>query len=156
MNIDKFVTDLSKNPSKAIAYAVLLVLGIILIYWLFNKGKKIVQNISDSIENVRENPVESNNLTYENSWYKKNADAIFNAMDGAGTDETTVYNIFIKLRNQDDYNKLNREYGTRELSRFLQSSLTGTMIEHLRNDFSSQWLNNMQIFLRNNYAIEMK
>ena len=39
MNIDKFVTDISKNPAKAIIYAVLLVLGIILVYWLYTQIK---------------------------------------------------------------------------------------------------------------------
>lgn len=155
MNIDKFVTDLTKNPRKAIVYAVLLVLGIILVYWLFNKGKKIVQNISDSIENIRENPVESSKLTYEDSWYKTSANSIFNAMNQWGTNKTTIYNILLKLRNQDDYNQLNREYGKREITNGIDSPM-GTMLEHFREELDDTFLGNMQIFLRNNYGIEMK
>lgn len=155
MNIDKFVTDLTKNPSKAIVYAVLLVLGIILVYWLWTKIKGGVSAIVERIETNRENPVESNKLTYEDSWYKTSANSIFNAMNQWGTDKTTIYNILIKLRNQDDYNQLNREYGKREITDGIDSPM-GTMLEHFREELDSTFLGNMQIFLRNNYGIELK
>lgn len=155
MNIDKFVTDLTKNPSKAIVYAVLLVLGIILVYWLWTKIKGGVSAIVGRIETNRENPVESSKLTYEDSWYKTSANSIFNAMNKWGTDETVIYNILIKLRNQDDYNQLNREYGKREITNGIDSPM-GTMLEHFRNELDDTFLGNMQIFLRNNYGIEMK
>lgn len=155
MNIDKFVTDISKNPAKAITYAVLLILTVILIYWLYTKIKSGISSIIDSANTVISNPVEKGNLTYESSWYKTSANQIFNAMNGAGTDESVIHSILLKLRNQDDYNQLNREYGVRKLSRALQSDLDGTLIEHLTDDLSNTSLNNYRTFLRNNYQIEM-
>lgn len=155
MNIDKFVTDLTKNPRKAIVYAVLLVICIVVLYWLWTKLKSGVSSIVERIETNIDNPVERSSLTYEKSWYKNNAEAIFRAMNKIGTDETVIYNIMIKLRNQDDYNQLNREYGNREITRGIDSPY-GPMIEHLYDELGETWTNNMQIFLRNNYGIEMK
>jgi hypothetical protein len=155
MNIDKFVTDLTKNPRKAIVYAVLLVICIVVLYWLWTKLKSGVSSIVERIETNRENPVETSKLTYEDSWYKTSANSIFNAMNRVGTDETTIYNILIKLRNQDDYNQLNREYGKREITKGIDSPM-GTMLEHFREELDDTFIGNMQIFLRNNYGIEMK
>lgn len=154
MKLDKFIENIANNPRKALMYAILLVVVIIVVYWFYSKLKSGVGSIFEQIETTRDNPVESDNLTYERSWYKTSANQIFNAMNRVGTDETIIYNILIKLRNQDDYNQLNREYGKREITNGIDSPL-GTMIEHLNEELDSTFINNMRIFLRNNYQIEM-
>lgn len=137
MNIDKFVDDISRKPAKAITYAILLVLVIILVYWLFNKGKKIVQNISDSIENVRENPVENDNLTQNPSWYSGSANNLFNAMNGWGTGWSDIKGIFAILQNVDDWNEIKRQYGTRTLEHFGYADVVGNLVTHLQYELDS-------------------
>jgi hypothetical protein len=155
MNIDKFVTDLTKNPSKAIVYAVLLVLGIILLYWLWTKIKGGVSSLAEQITNVTENPVESSNLSYSQDWYKNNAENVFNAMNGLSTNVSVIDGILKSLKNQDDYNALNKAYGTRTLENFLSADEKGTMLEHLYSDMGASYMNNIQIWLRNARGIEM-
>ena len=137
MNIDKFVTDISKNPAKAIVYAVLLVLGIILIYWLYTQIKGGISAIVERIENVTENPVEDDNLTQSPSWYSNSANTLFNAMNGWGTTWSDIYGIIKILQNKDDWNELKRQYGTRTLKHFGYADVTGNLIGHLQYELDS-------------------
>lgn len=135
MNIDKFVTDLTKNPRKALVYAILFVLIIIAIYWLFSKLKGGITSIVDNISNVRDNPVEDDNLTHDDTIYKQDANTIFNAMNGAGTDYDTIVNVVTRdINNNDDWNKLKREFGTRTLKIGLWDDMTGNLVECLASE----------------------
>lgn len=137
MNIDKFVTDISKNPAKAIIYAVLLVLGIILVYWLYTQIKGGVSAIVERIENVTENPVKEDNLTQNPSWYNGSANNLFNAMNGWGTGWSDIKGIFAILQNVDDWNEIKKQYGTRTLEHFGYADVVGNLVAHLQYELDS-------------------
>lgn len=135
--LNKFVDDIAENPSKGLIWAILIILAIVALYYGWKKIKEIYSDISDSVNSRLDNPVNSNNLTYNGAWYKNAADTLFAAMSGAGTDEDTIFGVIQQLVTQDDWNELVRKYGTRTLSRFLQGDLSGTLQTHLRDDLSS-------------------
>lgn len=137
--VSKFVDDIAADPKKGIIWAILLVIVIVAIYFAWNKIKDIFTDLGNTIGSVKDNPVESNNLTHQGAWYKNAANTLFTAMDGWGTDEDAIDGVIAQIYNQDDWNKLVREYGTRELSQpWWQPALSGTLQVHLRSDCSSR------------------
>ena len=131
--VSKFVDDIAADPKKGIIWAILLVIVIVAIYFAWNKLKDIFTDLGNTIGSVKDNPVESNNLTHQGAWYKNAANTLFTAMDGWGTDEDAIDGVIAQIYNQDDWNKLVREYGTRELSQpWWQSPLSGTSSQRLQ------------------------
>ena len=137
--VSKFVDDIAADPKKGIIWAILLILLIVAIYFAWSKLKNIFTDIGDTIGSVKDNPVESNNLSHQGAWYKNAANTLFTAMDGWGTDENAIDGVIAQIYNKDDWNKLVREYGTRKLRQpWWQSALSGTLQVHLRSDCSSK------------------
>lgn len=137
MKIDKFVDDISRKPAKAITYAVLLVLVIILVYWLFTNVKSTINSFIDRAKNNNENPVEDDNLTQNLSWYSGAANNLFNAMNGWGTGWSDIKGIFAILQNVDDWNEIKRQYGTRTLEHFGYADVVGNLVTHLQYELDS-------------------
>lgn len=137
MNIDKFVDDISRKPAKAITYAILLVLVIILVYWLFTNVKSTINSFIDRAKNNNENPVEDDNLTQNPSWYSGTANNLFNAMNGWGTGWSDIKGIFAILQNVDDWNEIKRQYGTRTLEHVGYADVVGNLVTHLQYELDS-------------------
>jgi hypothetical protein len=137
MKIDKFVDDISRKPAKAITYAILLVLVIILVYWLFTNVKSTINSFIDRTKNNNENPVEDDNLTQNPSWYSGTANNLFNAMNGWGTGWSDIKGIFAILQNVDDWNEIKRQYGTRTLKHFGYADVVGNLVTHLQYELDS-------------------
>ena len=140
MKLKAFVDDIAKNPTKGLVWAILLLLLFVLLYFAWKKVKAIYEDVKTEIDNIQDNPVNSGNLTHEGVWYKNSANTLFEAMDGWGTDWTSIESIIIQINNQDDWNKLVREYGTRTLKHTFMKDVTGTLQVHLKYDCSqSEW-----------------
>ena len=137
MNIDKFVDDISRKPAKAITYAILLVLVIVLVYWLFTNVKSTINSFIDRAKNNNENPVEDDNLTQNPSWYSGTANNLFNAMNGWGTGWLDIKGIFAILQNVDDWNEIKRQYGTRTLEHVGYADVVGNLVTHLQYELDS-------------------
>ena len=137
MNIDKFVDDISRKPAKAITYAILLVLVIILVYWLFTNVKSTINSFIDRAKNNNENAVEDDNLTQNPSWYSGTANNLFNAMNGWGTGWSDIKGIFAILQNVDDWNEIKRQYGTRTLEHVGYADVVGNLVTHLQYELDS-------------------
>lgn len=137
MKIDKFVDDISRKPAKAITYAILLVLVIILVYWLFTNVKSTINSFIDRAKNNNENPVEDDNLTQNPSWYSGTANNLFNAMNGWGTGWSDIKGIFAILQNVDDWNEIKRQYGTRTLEHVGYADVVGNLVTHLQYELDS-------------------
>jgi hypothetical protein len=58
-------------------------------------------------------PVDQNKKNYSDSWYEQQADKLEVAMEGLGTDEDTIGNVFSKLKSNADYWELKKAFGTR-------------------------------------------
>ena len=145
MKVSKFVDDIAADPKKGLIWIILLTLAIVAVFFAWSKIKGLFKEISNSISARVDNPVEDDKLTHSGAWYKNAADTLFTAMDGWGTDENAIDNIIAQIYNQDDWNALVREYGTRELSQpWWQSPLSGTLQVHLRDDCSSSHINKIR------------
>lgn len=154
MKLDKIVDDVANDPKKAIVWGIVVLLMVIIIYWLFGKVKLIFTTITDDVRTNIDNPVESDNLTHNKSWYENQANAIFNAMDGIGTDFGAIEAVCIALRTQDDWNQLVRSYGTRTITNWVSGDVTGTLQVCLKADCSNNevlWIRN---YLKGLYNIE--
>ena len=92
----------------AVIGIVVLVILILLIKWLSEKIK------GDSLVKESKQSVKEKNLTYDEFSYKQMAASIFEAADGVGTDEDTIYRNLSKLKNVDDWKKLISVYDTDE------------------------------------------
>ncbi len=91
---------------KLIINALVIIVIALVVYWLANKVMKLFSNTRSYADDI--NP---QNLTYSESEYNTMADAIFQAADGWGTDEDTIYRVLSYLRTPDDWNKLVVVYG---------------------------------------------
>ena len=90
MKLKAFVDDIAKNPTKGLVWAILLLLLFVLLYFAWKKVKAIYEEVKTEIDNIQDNPVNSGNLTHEGVWYKNSANTLFEAMDGWGTDWTSI------------------------------------------------------------------
>jgi hypothetical protein len=81
--------------------------------------------------------VEKSNLTFPEAQYPLFADQLFNAMDGAGTDEDAVVSVVLKMKNADDWNMLVKSYGTRTLQAFWITTHEGTLLSALRSELGA-------------------
>lgn len=147
--ITKFVDEIADDPKKGIIWAVLLLLAGILLAYTWNKLSELFKNISNNVTSRLDNPVESGNLTHNKAWYKTAADTLFNAMDGAGTDEDAIFGVISQISNQDDWNELVYQYGTRTLGRTFSSDLVGTLQVHLRDDLNASEIKQIKNSLPN-------
>ena len=137
--ISKFVDDIAADPKKGIIWVILILIIIAAIYFAWGKIKGLFSDIGNSINSVKDNPVDNAKLSHDAAWYRNAADTLFTAMDGWGTDESPIDSVIAQIYNQDDWNKLVREYGTRKLRQpWWQPDLSGTLQVHLRSDCSSK------------------
>ncbi len=95
---------------RLILYTVIGITVIILIViglkWLVRKLK------NDSVVSGAKKEIKTRNLTLSDYAYRQIAASIFEAADGWGTDEDTIYRNLEKLNTSDDWYKLITVYGT--------------------------------------------
>lgn len=115
---------------------IILLLGVVyMIYDLFFK-KKTEQEIK---EKEIDKELNEKKLSYPKSQYYSFADSLETAMENATTDEETIYSVFRKLKNNNDYLMLQKAFGSRVYS----GELFGVLISYI--DFTNgntleQWL----------------
>ena len=120
--------------------------------------KKIIDSIIKKRQEGREYSKEqSGNLSYPPTQYKAWADGIKGAFDpygtfGAGTDEDTIYNILRKLKNNDDWLQLQKDYGVRDYVDYTYNPF-GTvtkinLVESLNNELSGSEKNKVNEILK--------
>lgn len=78
------------------------------------------------------------NLSYTASNYKAFADTIKSAFDGAGTDESTIYNTIKKMHNREDLLQLIIAYGTREISKFPFGTFAGSLPATISEEMTAE------------------
>ena len=84
--------------------------------------------------------------------YRSLADALFEAMDGYGTNEDDIMGVFKNLRNQADFDALEQAYGSREVSsgrgNIFQSNYKGRLVGALKEELGSSDLADLNSLLR--------
>lgn len=108
---------------------------------IVNKSKKNKKDKEDErIIGQYENEVQPEKLTFSESEYNTMANGLFKAMDGIGTDEAAIYQVFQKLRTNSDVLKLQAAFGIRN---------DMDLFEYIRDD-----MNNNDIAKLNGYLAQ--
>lgn len=118
-----------KVPPIVRTAIIILVLLIVLKYALpYIKG--IFKGLLPSPEKQHlddlEDAVDDDKLSYPMAQYGLWADALFQAMDGWGTDEDAIFNVFSKMKTNNDLAQLQVSFGVKEgqnLGQWLQDDL---------------------------------
>ena len=129
---NKFLEDLSKNPMLLIMWILILIVASFGIY-------KLIRFIIDKISEYNATSgfnVQKENLTFSISEYNSMANQLFNAMDGAGTNEDIIFSVFNKIQTKDDYNQLIKSFGVRSSTSWT-SSFSGDLLAWLSDELSS-------------------
>ena len=101
------------------------------------------------------NAIDTNNLTKPTAWYTSAADTLEEAMNGTGTNEDAVYNIFQQLTTGSDLMKLISVFGVRyyeagtfysgsgykNLAEFITADFEGDEIDVINNIIQSKGIN---------------
>jgi len=106
-----------KLPPQAqlIKLGIYAVIGIIIIIFLVLALRWVASKLKrDDLVRESKKTVKQRNLSYDDFVYKQMASSIFEAADGIGTDEDTIYRNLEKLNNSDDYRQLIAVYGKDE------------------------------------------
>jgi hypothetical protein len=84
--------------------------------------------------------------------YRSLADALFEAMDGYGTNEDDIMGVFKNLRNQADFDALEQAFGSREISsgagNIFSSNYKGRLVGALKDELDSSELADLNSLLR--------
>ena len=120
--------------------------GAYLIYKLVKKGKDILKP-DEAKKDVKELEQAGQVASYMDAQYIGFADAIYSARAGNnifGTDEDSIYNVFMKMKNNLDVAKLITAFGVRRLSySFSEASLGG----FLQDDLDSEEIDTINTIL---------
>lgn len=94
------------------------------------------QDLSETVVNAMFPTVDQGKANYSDVWYEQQADKLYTAMDGMGTDESTIGQVFAKFKSDKDYWNTKSAFGTRDgynLSAWLRSELTSWQVEKYLN-----------------------
>ena len=103
---------LSKIDFNFIIKAGIVIIALIFGITLFNKivyknkNKKIIKDLDEDIV--------VNKLSYPLSYYGIWAADIYNAVEGMGTDEQAIFDVFKKMKNKDDILQLMTAFGVKD------------------------------------------
>lgn len=136
--INKFIDNLT--PTRLIGWLILLAL----ISWIVYKIYISVKSTLSDYSAVKDYDSDRSNLTFANSWYNEAAEALFVAMNGAGTDEAAIIAIINQLQTKDDWNKLVKVFGVRTLDAVWINTCTGNLPACLMSELSGKDLDKVR------------
>jgi len=94
-----------------------------LLYWVYKKLNKSPEEekqerLEKEAEKVKDPDTGkvidcSNRLTYAKSWYDSQAEILYTAMFGPGTDESTIFTVFNKVKTDCDVAQIIASFGLR-------------------------------------------
>ena len=136
------------EPKQVLKWAIIIFIIIIalrfgapLIKSTWNQFKKSSE--TRSIEEL-ENNINNNKLSYQLAEYSLMANSLFTAMDGMGTNEQVIYNVFNRLKNIDDLYQLITSFGVKSdqtLQQWLIADLSSSELEKVNQLLSSKNIN---------------
>jgi len=142
------ILKLKNKPVMWLINVVIVLVILIIIYKLYQKFKRdikgsirnsqIEHDIKDIVNTQGSDPgaqVTSNVRTYNDADYKLMAESLFEAMDGLGTDENSIFTILSSLRTKADWYALVDAFGTRKTSS-MWSDFEGTLTKWLSDELS--------------------
>lgn len=144
-------------PLWAKGVLALLIVGIII--YIAIQAKNIIKSVSDKIAEKKSEAATKSELkdyakqgikpSYMDSQYKGWANKIGAAMDGFGTDEDAIYDVFRLMKNDADVLKLIEAYGTRTFPGMFMGETSFTLSSALQDELNRSELNKLNGILRN-------
>jgi hypothetical protein len=128
-------------------------LGLIILGGFLATRNKKNNELEKAGDEIKEELKQGEKPTFPLSNYETFANQLVSAMFDAGTDETTIFNIFKKLKNSLDYLYLIKAFGKRSyyyfginqgdynLSQWLTEELSGDEINEINKILSSKGIN---------------
>jgi len=103
------------SKKDIITYGIYAIIGIVVLIILIVGLKWLISKIKgDALVKESKESVKTRNLSYDDFEYELMASSIFNAANGAGTDEKAIYRNLKKLKNIDDWKRLISVYNVDE------------------------------------------
>jgi len=133
-------SKLGNNPKQQFAnIAIILIIAtvvIVVFYYLIYPNVKVWFKNLKANKAVTDEVGKGGVLSYDDAKFETFANSLFRAMKGAGTDTTTIYNVFNQMHTKADVLKLIQKFGVRE---------DETLQDWLRGEFflSIQKINNI-------------
>lgn len=130
-----------------IKYSIIAIIVIVLVFVAFRYGKKIAGSIRERKRNRElDKHINKDNLTYGDSQYDVFAKKLFTAMDGFGSDEDAIYDVFKKMKTIDDVLMLQVAFTDTE-------DENETLEEWLKGDLSQSEIKTINDILESNGVI---
>ena len=119
------ISAVSQIDINKIIKIIVVIVAVIVGYHYIKKYIK--KRKSKAVLNELDKDINVSKLTYELSYYGIWAKDLFNAMDGMGTNEQAIYDIFKKMQTKDDVLQLITAFGVEDeetLSQWIISELS--------------------------------
>jgi hypothetical protein len=138
------ILDTISDPKKAATLGIILIVTILII-WIISKlfSSKIAElkAKSQAKKMLEEEISAGGGLFYSESEYTQFANKLYRAMNGIGTDEKSIYEVFEAMRSKADVLKLIQVFGVRD---------SETLEEWMAGDLSSGEIRKINLILSKN------
>lgn len=107
------------------------------------------QSTANELEQLNKNPATRQKIS--NSQAQAYANSIYGSMQGIGTDEQAIKDIFYNIKNDADFLAIKKYFGTKTIwsgTPFFLDDFRGTLVPCLRNELSAYWVNAINKILR--------
>ena len=115
--IDK-TEGLLSNPKRAMAWAIVVTVVVVLFFVFMSKITTLFKGIQDKMDSNsiinQEMAATGQKPTYTDAQYRTFANELESAMRGAGTNNQKVYDVFKKMQSYLDVLKLIQAFGTKD------------------------------------------
>jgi hypothetical protein len=137
--------DAVPSDKKRRAWTIILVVVLILLFK--NKIEFAIRRmLHKDIEKI---DVNTENLTFEKGEYYSMCTTLESSMNGSGTQEESIMDVMMRLRTQDDWNFLQKCFGTRKKDGgTFFADLTGDLKSWLADDLDSGEMEEVRDILR--------
>jgi len=142
------LSDLDElTPRRVIMMVIILIIIIVIIYFGVQQIRSLIVK-AKRVSEIKELENAGEVASYTQSQYAAFADALFAAMDGFGTDEDAIYNIFYKMNNKIDVLKLIDAYGVRNKAVLTWFSSSTNLNDSLKDELSASELSKLNGILQ--------
>lgn len=125
----------------------LVVVGLFFLYKIFLTFKDLGKNWKENLAGKNELEQLNSNSSTKQTLTKQQAisfaNSLFTALDGYGTDETGIFSVFYKLKNNADFLAVSNAFGTREISSGSwnpEANFKGTLAPALRSELDASYI----------------
>lgn len=127
--------DLSKITGSVYFKITIIVIVLVVVALI---ARAVVRAIgsTDKYSRAANSEISNNNLSFSDLEYENMASRLLDAMSGAGTRESVIYQVLKSLKTKDDWYKLVSVFGVRETSS-MWSSWEGNLVEWLVDELDT-------------------